>query len=308
MSLSIGIVGTGALGTLMAWKWREHHLFIRQRTPSPLRIYTHQHHEFSLPEWTNQPLDWLVITTKAADTLTALKSLEENLTRTKRIMLLQNGMGQHDDVAVWLANHWKHIEQPSPQPELWAATSTEGAYRHSDGHVVYAGQGQTFAGLWKRNDPIAPTASSTRINNIDLPLGVIYDPSVNTRLRAKLAINAIINPLTGYLLCANGELISNPEYFTQFESLAKEVSDLFHQLEWHVGFNIPEQALAVANATANNQSSTYQDVINHRPSELPYITGYLLQQAKQHGIKLPITQMLHQTLCRLPVAHAESAP
>lgn len=296
MSLSIGIVGTGALGTLMAWHWREQNLFIRQRTTSALSLLADSLDTFAPYPWVNQPLDWLVITTKAADTLEALNSVKSNLSQVKRILLLQNGMGQHDQVADWLRTNFPsdlHLQSP----ELWAATSTEGAYRHPEGYVVYAGKGETFAGPWPQHKgSINHSAASVVLQPEGLPPGVIFDPNITQRLQAKLAINAIINPLTGYYRCKNGELLKQSEYLIHFKKLAKEVSDTFQQLAWSIPFNIEQQAEAVAKATANNQSSTLQDILNKRATELPYITGYLLEQAQQHNIAMPITSVLHQKL------------
>lgn len=298
MSLSIGIVGTGALGTLMAWHWREQQLFIRQRSPMPLHIKVDRNYRLTPPVWEEQALDWLVITTKATDTLQALDDIKPSLIHVKRILLLQNGMGQHEDAEQWLTDNWLTLgSQAHPQiaapPELWAATSTEGAYRHHDGHIVYAGQGHTFAGPWT-------TEESDEIKNaskVILPPGIIYDSGITHRLRAKLAINAIINPLTGHYRCKNGELLRNADYAEHFQNLASEIDHLFSLLNWSVGFNIPQQAINIAKATASNQSSTFQDILNHRPTELPYISGYLLEQAQKYEIPLPLTEALYQELC-----------
>lgn len=307
MSLSIGIVGTGALGTLMAWHWREQKLFIRQRSPMPLHIQVDRSYRLTPPAWEEQALDWLVITTKAADTLQALDDIKPSLIHVKRILLLQNGMGQHEDVAQWLKDNWLTLcsqthSKIAAQPELWAATSTEGAYRHHDGHIVYAGQGHTFAGPWTTEDSDAIISAPKVI----LPPGISYDSEITHRLRAKLAINAIINPLTGHYRCKNGELLRNADYAEHFQNLASEIDHLFSLLNWSVGFNIPQQAITVAKATANNQSSTFQDILNHRPTELPYISGYLLEQAQKHGIPLPLTKALHHELCPSPAAIAKS--
>ena len=49
----------------------------------------------------------------------------------------------------------------------------------------------------------------------------------------------------------------------------------------------------VINATAENFSSMKQDIHYQRKSEIDFITGYLLKQAKIHNIKAPENQALY---------------
>jgi len=292
MTQSIAILGTGALGTLMAWHWRDQNLYLRNR--SGITSLTLEHSEsttFSAPQWRGEDIDWLVVTTKAADTLPALQSLGSDIRYARRVMLLQNGMGQQQEVADWLTQY--ESENDCAVPDLWVASSTEGAYKSDNGHVVYAGQGETRCGPWYSD-------KTELLSNFPaLPPRILADNDIKRTLRAKLAINAIINPLTAYYRCYNGELLSNREYFAHFQSLTTEVAQIFKKLGWDTGFDIPERAHAVAQATAKNQSSTLQDVLQQRPTELPYICGYLLAQVKAHGsheLAAPDLQQVYNAL------------
>jgi len=292
MTQSIAILGTGALGTLMAWHWHDQNLYLRNR--SGVTSLTLEHSEsttFSAPQWRGESIDWLVVTTKAADTLPALQSLGSSILNARRIMLLQNGMGQQQEVADWLSQY--EAESNYAVPDLWVASSTEGAYKRDNDNVVYAGQGETRCGPWHSD-------KTALLSNFPaLPPKILADNDIKRTLRAKLAINAIINPLTAYYRCCNGELLSNREYFAHFQSLTTEVAQIFKKLGWDTGFDIPERAHAVAQATAKNQSSTLQDVLHQRPTELPYICGYLLAQIKTHnvpGLAAPELQRLYNTL------------
>lgn len=317
--LRIGVLGTGALGTLMLSQWQPHHsVSVHNRSKISGR---HQHQSFVLlpfegtapddlrnieaPRWAGESLDWLVVTTKAAATRNALDSVRSWLPQVSRIMLLQNGMGQQDEVAQWLA-------EQSLYCELWAATTTHGAYVkeadavHPLGYVVHAGQGQTHAGCWLPASTTSPdqTASGpatallpqSMLPQSVLPEGVLPHADIRQLLLGKLAINAIINPLTAKFRCLNGALLTH-EYRQTFDDLAHEVSDLFAAMHWSVGFDIYQRAVEVAESTAANRSSTLQDVLQQRPTELPYITGYLLNEARRCGLSAPVNQALYHTLC-----------
>lgn len=282
--LSIGILGTGAIGSLMAYHWREQHLFALPRLQQPTTISVlpqalaeQQPWQAELSCWQGEPLDWLVVCTKAADTLPALQSWQQQLTQVKNLLLIQNGMGQQQQVAQWL-------QQQSLSLPLWVGMCTEGAFKHNS-TVVYAGVGKTLVGLW-------PNLPSAQI----LPAPLEYSADISTLLKQKLAINAVINPLTGQFKCRNGELVSNPFYREQLLALCTEISGLYHALGWALPQPLAEHAQQVAQATAQNKSSTLQDILAGRATELAYITGFLLEQARTIGYSLPLSSKLYSAL------------
>lgn len=291
-TLRIGILGMGAIGTLMAWHWRQHTVSVLGRTPDTscqrqLTLLDQTDTTFTLPSWQGETLDWLVMTTKATQTLDALAPWQHRLKQVKRLLLLQNGMGQQQEVEHWLQQHQLTCD-------IWLGISTEGAFRPASGHVVYAGAGQTVVGPVNEAD----TAGVT------LPPQLQHVTDIQQRQRDKLAINAIINPLTGLLRCCNGELVSNPDYQPQLIALAAEVQALYQHLGWYRDSpsvpNLIERSQQVATATARNKSSTLQDILAERPTELPYICGYLLTIAQQQQWPMPITQRLYRELQREP--------
>ncbi len=293
--LRIVVAGVGALGTLMAWHCRFEALFTHNRqqqtefslqtsasaSDTPPKVDT-----FSAPLWRGEEADWLIVTTKAAATLEILSDLKDHLKNTSRILLLQNGMGQQEEASAWL-------KQNRISAELWVASSTEGAYKADNGTVIYAGKGQTVAGRWQLSGDIGAA---------QLPPAMKLATDIKQVLHEKLAINAIINPLTAHYRCRNGELLTSSEKHSDFKALSSEVATLFNELNWITGFDIQQQAAKVAAATAQNQSSTFQDVLHQRRTELPYICGYLLQHARQNGLNAPLTESLYQSISALEAA------
>lgn len=275
----IAILGTGSLGSLFAFHCAEHQLYALprdQHSASHIQVQApNQHWQAQLPCWQGEPLDWLVVCTKAAATLSALQAWQPYLSKVSNLLLLQNGMGQQQQVADWL-------QQQKLEPVLWAGMSTEGAYRLND-TVVYAGIGKNLIGLWPQGH-----STITALPHTELVTDIKH------RLLNKLAINAVINPLTALLRCLNGELVTNTEYREQCLALSHEVSQLYRALGWQLEQPLDELALQVASATAQNRSSTLQDIEAGRSTELPYICGFLLEQAQQIGYPMPLTaKLLH---------------
>ena len=286
--LHIGLLGMGAIGSLMAYHWQAHRLYYLPKNPHNTNSLTlellpqaigqstlwHQ----TLPTWQQQSLDWLVICTKAADTIKALQPWKTQLSHVKNIALIQNGMGQQQLLEDFL-------QQAELSIPLWVGMCTEGAYRLNH-QIIYAGQGQTFIGPWQASHLHSPA----------LPPRLTATDHIKHLLRQKLAINAVINPLTGYFKCLNGELVSQPVYLEHLLNLSEEISSLYDRLNWPLDQPLAAQAQNIAQATASNRSSTLQDLLAHRPTELAYISGYLLAQAKTVRHPLPLTEHLFHAL------------
>ncbi len=316
MTTSIAILGLGAIGTVMAAHWRglevycvpkhaanSHSDDVRQPCNVQRRLQlseatrsafsdsafgpgTSEPHpkselELELPCWDGkQPLDWLVVTTKAAHTLTALQTLHQHsaaLNKVQHILLLQNGMGQQNEVQQWL-------QQQNLTTELWLGTSTDGAFllpadNNNCPTYCYAGLGEVLVGRALQQTPEQEQQSPAADTTLPPHLEVV--PDIQQRLINKLAVNIVINPLTALYQCLNGELVNNTPYHQHFLSLANEVLEASKLLEWQLPDDFVQRVTLVAQKTAANRSSTLQDIIAGRPTELAYILGYLLIQVSQ---------------------------
>jgi len=310
MTESVAILGVGAIGTVMAFWWQQRqplaclrptddHTALQRKlsfsevvaaqlpedllATSEFTTASTSELQLSLPGWQNETLEWLLLSTKASATLPALQNIKTRLAKVKNILLLQNGMGQQQQVAEWLA-------EASPTTRLWLGSSTDGAYlkeNHDTPHYFYAGLGEVVVG---------PAETSLPASAIKLPPHCQPVDNIHQRLFNKLAINAVINPLTALYRCPNGELISNPDYRERFLQLTAEVSRLGNQLQWRLVSDFEQLVESVAVRTAANRSSTLQDLDAGRATELPWILGYVLEQAQRHNIRVPIATELAQQL------------
>ena len=305
------ILGAGAIGSLWAChlSLAGHPTALILRNASRLRSFINpiqlreQNSERSIKLTAeladnNEPIQRLLVTTKGYDTLNAIDSIQQRLSRSSLILLLQNGMGQQQRLADKLA-------EPRPDIAIYTGITTEGAYRESPQTLVHAGRGESWLG------PINAAAQQRGAAALDslLQLGLKtgYDQQIVQRLWQKLAINAAINGLTAIHGCQNGRLASDPSYRSQMQRLCNEVEQLAAALNQPL-FNRPliEVALEVATATAANYSSMLQDVRNQRPTEIDTINGYICRQAEQLGISTPHNQALVSTLASLQTTASEN--
>ncbi|GAA6004991.1 hypothetical protein JCM11491_002300 [Sporobolomyces phaffii] len=115
----------------------------------------------------NDPIDTLIVTTKAPQTLPALRHILPRLSSRSTIVLCQNGMGtlegllekywpedRSDEIererqaneGTGLEDRWR-VGTGGGRPSFICATTTHGAWRKGGGHFVHAGMGDLKFGL-----------------------------------------------------------------------------------------------------------------------------------------------------------------
>ncbi len=283
------ILGNGAIGTLWAAK------FIKASIPCVLldrRLSAEEHcikkQTLFLTEANGQKtqlpveqhaiakplsIDKLLICTKSYQSEAALKSIAPFLTSNANVVLLQNGMGQHEQAEILL-----------PTKTVIAASTTDGAMLESKLKVSHTGIGTSLFGSYNSRDQI-----NKDIRGELSQIGMLHQPDIQQVLWNKLTINCVINPLTAIFNCKNGELVSNHKYSDALISLSQEVDLITDALGFGMqATNTLDNVKKVAKATANNYSSMHQDIKHQRKTEIDFINGYLQRQADIHGIALSI--------------------
>lgn len=227
--------------------------------------------DITSPDTIDGPINRLIVCTKAQDALPAITSVKQHLHENSQILLLQNGMGSQ-----------QAIREAFPARNIWAGSSTDGAYLSAPFEVCHAGQGQTWIGPLN-NRTSAASGFNDLLDNFRLRVSQ-YAP-IEEKLWEKLAINCCINGLTALFNCRNGELLDNGEKQAWLDQLIGETATVLTALEFPANA-LRERVYGVCRVTAENISSTCQDARSGRTTELPFINGFLLRQANALGIAL----------------------
>lgn len=226
------------------------------------------------------PIQHLLLTTKAPDSLAAVCAIDSRLAKDATIVLLQNGLGVAEE-----------LKQQRPDLHCYHAVTTEGAYRPAPFQLVHAGRGHTQLGGGPEAEQLAASLSFGALT-------VAHHHDIQRALWRKLAINCAINPLTALYRCRNGELLDNPLALEQLHTVVDEILQLGQSLAQtgalpaDIFDGLREEVLKVVHATALNRSSMYQDIAAGRASEIDYITGYLCRVGAQCGLDLPLNRQL----------------
>ena len=302
------ILGAGAIGHLFACRFAQHELSstLITRNKYPRGIQQVEYYDECSPDkkLQNYSLNYqhaidvqqinnLLITVKSHQIVDAILSIKHALSVNSNIYLLQNGMGNLEKVTALL-------QGIVPENQIYPGTNTHGAYLNSKDviRVVHAGYGDILFGTnYLSDSKDTQNAVSletfetlkTNLNQLnDLNLAIKFSDEIEKRLWLKLAINAVINPMTAIQRCLNGELLKSEALKTQIASLCKETASLFKKL--NLGINqqeIIDEVYSVISKTSSNQSSMLQDTISGKTTEIEAICGHLLKTANQQGIEMP---------------------
>ncbi|KIJ55453.1 hypothetical protein M422DRAFT_151989 [Sphaerobolus stellatus SS14] len=211
----------------------------------------------------SQPIDTLIVCTKAHSTMGILRRIRRRLTANSTIVLLQNGMGVYDTVVHEL------FRNPLERPQFVLATTTHAARTKTHGslfHTIHVSTGQLSFGILpdpqgERNfeaskwdvtipqsqrtlslDDIAPSPHRTgrrdRCSNLRDTIAALsnlqylkpsWEPLSELQLlmKRKLVVNSVINPLTALLQCSNGALYGNPHVEHISQGVCDEASTIF---------------------------------------------------------------------------------
>lgn len=223
------------------------------------------------------PVSHLLVTTKAYDVRAAIAGVAHLLDQQCVVLLLVNGLG----LAEQLLEEW-------PCLDVYCGTTTEGAYNIAAQHIRHAGRGETRIG--RGGQFAAPIWFAQWARAID---SCRWDPQIADALWSKLAVNCVINPLTALHRCRNGELVSRSDLAHEVGLLCDEVIRVSRAAGFGtVADSLASTVAAVIAGTADNRSSMLQDIDNGRPTEIDYITGYLVKVADQLHIAAPHNKSL----------------
>ena len=294
-SPQFAIVGKGAIGGLIGFKCHQlgydyqhlvklkHQLLFKVTDiEGVLHSFVPNSTVITLPS----QFDILILPVKSYQVMSVLEQLKPFIQPRHIIVLLHNGMGTIEKVKKRLPNN-----------PLIAATTSYGALKLDADTLTETGLGQTHLG-W--------------LSNVDVELKQLIEPILSALLPPsnwhqnialalwnKLAINAVINPLTAIHNLKNGELAKS-KYNTIISNICYEIAIVMQALGYPAdNLELFKNVQRVIIATANNYSSMHQDLKFKRQTEIEFINGYVTSQATKLNIKVPFNQRLLKQIRQL---------
>lgn len=223
------------------------------------------------------PADFLLILIKAWQTPLIAAQLPPLLKPAGLALTLQNGIG-----------NWETLTEVLGAERAWPGVTTQGATLLGPAHVREGGRGLTHLPDHSRFNQLTQLLSITGFDVSRSPIS-----NLQSLLWGKLVVNCGINALTALLRVPNGELLNRPDAAYLMERAAEECAAVANALNYPLPFTSPSgQTRAVAQATAVNRSSMFQDILRGAPTEIDAINGAVTRLGVQHGVPTPINATL----------------
>jgi len=218
---------------------------------------------------------YALVLVKSWQTERATQNLLDVLEPDGVALTLQNGLGNLEILADALGSERAAL-----------GSTTTGATLLSSGRVRPGGEGVISLGEHKRIEPLKEILS-------DAGFAVEMADDVACLVWSKLVINAAINPLTALLEVENGELLKRVSARNLMGKLAEEVAQVADEMGIKLHFTDPVTAAEnVAERTASNHSSMYQDIIRGAPTEIDAICGAVASAGREAGVATPANEIM----------------
>lgn len=289
--MKLAIVGQGAIASLFAHYWENAHLTVLVRAlptrPKKLKLLSGLSVSLDFPfDDIKQPksndFDALLICVKCYQVKALIDNIKPWLQSSTKIVLVQNGMGGAQQLSLAF-----------PMNTLLVGTCTDGIFPLSDDCYQQTAQGNLDIGTYTNSTMSRSSAGFLKGFARYHPSATVHN-DISQALYRKLAINAVINPLTAVRKVKNGELLMHKQ---ELDSLKQEVFSIFTAMnvDWQqLKFN--EAIDEVIKLTANNYSSMQQDVQHGRKTEVDGVLGFLLSIGTKKGVKTPLISSLYKTI------------
>ena len=252
----------------------------------------------------------LIIATKAQDALAALSPILSQLSYTAKVLCLSNGLGIHQVLLAALKYQSEDESEHSNDKngrQLLQGVSSDGARLDQPFKVKHTGKGHTYVGLYKA-DKLSTTDSSVQalqqladLGLVKLFLNTSIVDNIEERIWQKALVNCVINPLTAFYKCTNGELFINAERKKKVHALCEELANIIKQTQCPISTTtaqIISDTKTIALLTKKNTSSMLTDLKNGRTLELEHLNRYFIRRAEQHAVPCPINLDLVNTLTK----------
>jgi len=281
MAETVGVVGAGALGSLLALKLARAGHSVRVLARSEARrvsLSGDAPHGLTadLDPEVLRPASLVFVCVKARDTVTAARSMARLGPRFPGVCSLQNG---------W--DHMAELERELPGAPLIAGATALGAYFDDSGALHASLEGATLLAPWGATEARWAEYAATVLTSGGMRSEARENaPAILWR---KLALNAAVNPLTALANRPNGALLDDPPLLRVATGAAWEATQVGMRKGYlPADFDPIPRLVRLLAETRANRSSMAEDLARGRPTELDAILGPILRSARETGIEVPV--------------------
>ena len=229
--------------------------------------------------------DVVLVCVKSPDTRDAALAIRPHLGRNAVVVSLQNGVANADVLAAAL-------DGVVLASVVWVGTSMEGP-----GVVRHSGRGDLELGVARSGAGRPGAAARARevaamFERAGVPCPVRDD--IDAALWGKLIANCALNAVSALGRARYGRMAAEPAIRELMESVVREAVAVARAS----GIDVDASAMIAsvwrtASAMAGQASSTAQDVLRGKRTEIDMLNGYVAERGEALGVPTPVNRTLH---------------
>ena len=223
-----------------------------------------------------EPRDWVLLCTKAHDTLSSAPWLQRLCGPRTRVAVLQNGIGHAERLA----------------PLVGAATIVPTIVYYNGERLAPDRVRFRRAGEYEFAVSEDPDGRAFAELLEGTSMRVLRSPDFNTLAWRKLLINAVANPITALTLRRQA-VFRRDDVKTLCLAILDEAAAVGRADGARLGADEPEKILAtLLTYPADAGTSMYFDRLGGRPLEVEALTGAIVAAGERHHVPTPLNRML----------------
>lgn len=229
--------------------------------------------------------DSVLLCVKSLDTTSASATMKPFLRNDAVVVCLQNGVDNAKRAAAVL-------EHP-----VLAAVVYVGTYMNGPGVVRHTGRGDLVLGVpresnGRRGADVACRQVAAMFETAGIACPVSDD--IESALWTKLVVNCAFNAISAIGRSRYGRMAREPAIRSVMETATRECVAVARA----DGVMLDEAKMIaavwnVADAMGQQYSSTAQDVLRGKPTEIDSLNGYVVQRGEALGVATPVNRTLH---------------
>ncbi len=227
------------------------------------------------------PAELVIIFVKSTRTRAAAETAREIAGADGTVLTLQNGMGNADVIAEFIA-----------AGRILAGTTSHGATLLGPGRIRHAGMGPTTIGTWADTPDGLKRAESFADFFSQAGIETRATADVRSVIWNKLLINIGINAITALTGIKNGQLLELEVTRQLSRAAVTEAMAVARAQDIDIDPDAVQRVFKVAEATGANRSSMGQDVDQRRRTEISAINGFIVREAQRLGLEAPVNMAL----------------
>jgi len=222
---------------------------------------------------------------KSADTDDAAWAMAPQLAADAAVLSLQNGVNNVERIR-------RHVKAPVIAGLVYAAAemSGPGAVRHTGGGSLVIGRLNALPGD-RETDPRLLSEIAALFTGAGIAVKISAE--IATELWSKLVMNCAYNAISALSRAPYGRMVALPEIREVMRQTVDEVVQVARAKGIRLPGDMVDAAFRLADAMPATLSSTAQDILKGKRTEIDHLNGYVVREGEALGIPTPANRTLN---------------